>query len=119
MFNTQEEMIEMYITSVDKNQWKYVLVTSEISSDDLTTKELALLLSKWSAMVSSHLHTSDAAYQINAGNIFILLHQANEERFQRFMEEGFISSTKTKEGILSSILYLSHEEIAFLLNLHN
>jgi hypothetical protein len=119
MFNTREEMIEMYVTVMDKNQWKYVLVTSEMTSDDLTTKEVTSLLSQWSSMISAHLHTSDAAYQINPGNILILLHEENEKRFQQYMEQGFISSTKTKEGILSSILHLTKKEISFLLSIQD
>lgn len=117
MFDTREEMIEMYITSVKKKQWKYLLITSEISSDDLTTKELTALLSKWSSMILSHLQPSDAAYQINPGNIFVLLHQTNETRFRQCMNNTFICSSATGEGVLSSVLDLSHEEISFLLHL--
>lgn len=119
MFYDRDSMLEMYELSLKKTNWKHVLVTFEMLDDTITTKEMMGMLRNWRDNLKNVLSESDAAFEINAGNIFILLHEENQKTFDKSLQNFIIHSKSGKEGVSSSILYLSNEESEFLLKMNS
>lgn len=120
MFYDKESMLEMFELSVGKRKWKHVLVTSELFGAEyhsLTTKEITHMHRDWKESVKHAIHEKDAAYVINQGNIFCLVHQSNVVDFEHKIKDVLFQSTNHQGGLRSSILYLSNQETEFLLKM--
>ena len=71
----------------------------------------------WKESVKQSIHERDAAYVINQGNIFCLVHQSNVIDFEKKVKDISFDSTNHQGGLRSSVLYLSNEETEFLLKM--
>lgn len=120
MFYDKDSMLEMFELSVGKRQWKLILVTSELFGSEfhsLTTKEIGNMHRDWKESIKQAFHEKDAAYVINQGNIFCLIHESNVVRFEQKVKDILFHSASQHGGLRSSVLYLSSEETEFLLKM--
>ena len=120
MFNDKDSMLDMFETSMEKRNWKHILVTSELFGEEhrsLTTKEIGTMHHEWKETIKQLIQKEDAAYVINQGNVFCLIHNTNVVNFERDIKEVQFVSTNYKGGLRSSILYLSAQETEFLLKM--
>lgn len=116
MFNNdRDSIIEMYQTSLTKQQYKRALVTFELIDLDVTINDLDNLLKAWKISIKNLLGDEDAAFEVNDGNIFILLHESSQKVFDKMVREFIIYSKYGKKGVRTSALYLTNEESEFLL----
>jgi len=118
MFYDRESMSEMYESSLKKPEWTRVLVTFELLDDTIKTKETIEMLCIWREKVRNSLKENDAAYEINKGNIFILLHESNQKTFDKSLSDFMIHANNGQEGASSFIMYLTNEESSFLMNMN-
>lgn len=120
MFNNDKSsMKEMLEASSMKNNYERVLASFTILNDEMKLSEVEELFYFWKEFVKNTITLKDAATEINDGNIFILLHKTSKKEFDKKMNNFMMKSMDGKEGIRSSILYLTNEEAEFILNLHS
>lgn len=120
MFYDKDSMLEMFELSINKKQWKHVLITSELfgeNAGDLSTKEVLNMHREWKEKIKDGINQKDAAYQINQGNIFVLVHESHIKDFQASVAKSKITSLSNNGGVSSSYLILSNEETEFLLKM--
>lgn len=115
----RESMMEMYETSLSKTCYKRVLVSFQLLNLDMKLSEVEPLVLKWQLGIKNMMGECDAAFEINKGNIFILLHESSEKTFDKMVNEFIIYSKNGKKGVCSSVLYLSNEESEFLLQMNS
>lgn len=120
MFYDKDSMLEMFELSVGKRKWKHVLITSELfgkESHALTTKEITHMHYDWKGSIKKAIEPKDAAYVINQGNIFCLVHQDNVVTFEQKIKDILFHSANHDGGLCTSVLYLSNQETEFLLKM--
>jgi hypothetical protein len=125
MFYDKNSMIEMYELSLLKKKkngvsWKTILLTSCIEVKTfLSEKDLIQMHRKWTSNLKGILSEKDAAYVINSGNIFLLIHDSYFEQFKEKANSLKVTSDTGNAEIFSSFSILNDEEVEFLLTLPN
>lgn len=129
MFYDKESMVEMFEVSHRKKHWHHLLITSELFNSDhktasdmhsadldvLTTKELALMHEQWKEAIKELVHEDDAAYLINQGNIYCLIHEKNYVKFKNELHSVLFKAPSGGGSLRSSLSLLSHEETEYFL----
>ncbi|QST02736.1 hypothetical protein IMZ31_19495 (plasmid) [Pontibacillus sp. ALD_SL1] len=119
MFCDKDSMLEMFELSSSKKQWARVLISSELFGDPgrITTSQVRDMNKWWLHAVRDLLSEEDAAYVVNQGNIFALIHTKNIEAFKRHLAYVLIKNKDDSCGVKSSLEDLSFDETAFLLQI--
>jgi hypothetical protein len=120
MFNDREAMLEMYETSLSKKTFRRLLLTAEIfgDQDSISLSSSSEMMQSLFSAVKKELNESseNAAFQINSGNLFVLLHESNEKSFIQFLANIKVVSPKDgKNGIKITFCELTDFEGLYLL----
>lgn len=120
MFYDKDSMLEMFEISSSKTNWRHLLITSELVDldyDVITSNEVVDYHRTWKDAVKSSLDAKDAAYLINQGNIFCLIHEAHADEFETSIKRIIYNLPSHQGEIHSTIERLSVKETEFLLKL--
>lgn len=120
MFYDKESMLEMFELSINKEKWKHLLITSELfgkESNSLSTKEVTEMHHDWKEAIQAIIHSDDAAYLINQGNIFCLLQDIHIPLLLDKLKDVLLHSSEFDGGLRASALILSNQETEFLLKM--
>lgn len=120
MFYDKESMLEMFEISASKTNWRHILITSELVDmdyDEITSNEVVDYHRAWKEAVKGELDTRDAAYLINQGNIFCLVHETHADAFEESICKVAYSLPTHKGSIRTTVEQLSVKETEFLLKL--
>jgi len=115
----KENILDLFEASLEKKEWRYVLVTSELfgeEADLITTKEIIGLHREWKEELKGAAGKRGAVYQLNQGNMFMLVHET-DQNFEQRIRNTRLYSMKANGGLQSSLLYLTNKESEFLLKM--
>jgi hypothetical protein len=94
MFYDRDSMIEMFDIAMEKrhiegSRWIPVLITCNVEFTNRSKSDsIARILNQWTDLVKNQVNDRDAAYYVNEGNIFALVHENNYHVFVRHVTEA-------------------------------
>ncbi|WP_273854230.1 hypothetical protein [Guptibacillus spartinae] len=118
MFYDENSMKDMIKVSSEKKDYTPYLVIGEFFGKENTDNaSLISYLEQWSDIVKATLGAMDAGHILNRGNIMVIVHDNNKQKFEDLINKTFVTSIEQTSGIRSSLLPLQKDDITILSSL--